>query len=193
MRRASSRISILIALLSLASVAVGAQEIVHALAGTIEQINLPQKTVHVVLDDGSDGTFRESAVAHVSVDFDKNLRSGASTLEDFKQTSGHVIVYYYGEGNARTVVALKSLGLGPVKSVAGVVVKLDKHAHALTIQDQAGATETFALNQSTVADTDSGVAEGLKFDAHKGEKVRIAAMQVNGNPVALFINGALSF
>ena len=185
--------SILVACLCLASFGASAQEIVHALAGTIEHINLPAKTINILTDDGSDGTFRESPVAHVSIDFDKNLRSDASTLENFKNSSGHVIVYYYGEGVARIVVALKSLGPGPFTSVAGVVVKLDKHAHVLTIQDPSGATQTFAVNQSTVAETDSGVTQGFKFDPHKGEKVRVAAAQINGTTVAMFINGALSF
>lgn len=191
MRSAFSRISILIACLSVITLAAGAQEIVHALVGTVNHVDLPGKTVSVLTEDGSDGTFRDLTDSHASFEFDKVLRSETTAPVEFNKSGVRAIVFYYGVSLPRTVVALKSLGPGPFKNSTGVVVKYDKRQHLLTLEDQSGATETFTINQSTVAETDSGVAEGLKFDTHKGEHVRVAAAQVNGSNVALFINGAL--
>jgi hypothetical protein len=191
MRNAFSRISILIACLSVVSFAAGAQEIVHALVGTINHVDLAGKTVTVLTEDGSDGTFRDLTDSHVSFEFDKALRSEATPPVEFNKSGVRAIVFYYGVSLPRTVVAIKSLGPGPFKNSTGVVVKYDKHQHVLTVEDQSGASVNFTINQDTVAETDSGVAEGLKFDTHKGEHVRVAAEQVNGSNVALFINGAL--
>ncbi len=50
-----------------------------------------------------------------------------------------MIVYYYGVGTVRTVVALRSLGPGPLTKSRGTVVKFDKGDHPLSIKNQSGA------------------------------------------------------
>src|SRR5271156_1414485 len=120
MASAFSRISILIACLSVFSLAAGAQEIVHALVGTVNHVDLPGKTITVVTEDGSDGTFRDLTDSHTSLAFDKNLRSETSSPGEFTKGGERTIIFYYGVGIPRTVVALKSLGPGPFKNSIGV-------------------------------------------------------------------------
>jgi hypothetical protein len=184
------RISILVGCFSLASRAATAQEIVHALTGTVSSIDAAAKTITVATDDGSDGKFNDMTDSRTQMKFDKGLRADATAADDFKQQGAHVIVYYFG-GGGRTVVALKSIGPGPFTTTTGTVVKFDKKEHSLSIQDQTGATQSFSVTTSTIAETDQGVTAGLKFDPRKGLRVIIVSSSANGTSTAVFINGGL--
>jgi outer membrane lipoprotein-sorting protein len=192
MSRALLRIVLLAGCFSLVSLAATAQEVVHALTGIVNNINSAAKTIAVITDDGSDGIFQDMTGSRTSIEFDKNIRTEATAADEFKKKGARVIVFYYGAGDVRTVVAIKSLGEGPFMKDSGTVVKFDKKEHSLTIKDSSGAIESFKITSSTVADTDAGAAEGLKFDPHKGESVRVIATQTDGSLTALFINGALA-
>jgi len=185
------KISMLVGCFSLASRVATAQEIVHALSGTISSIDAGEKTITIATDDGSDGTFHLMADPHTPLKFDRSIRNEATAAGDFKTQGAHVVVYYFGAGGGRTVVALKDLGAGPFTATSGTVVKFDKKEHSLTVKDQTGANQSFNVTSSTIAETDEGATEGLRFDPRKGEKVIVAAAQANGSPTAVFINGAL--
>jgi hypothetical protein len=187
------KFSMLVGCFALASRMTTAQEIVHALSGTLSSIDAGDKTITVATDDGSDGTFHLMADAHTSLKFDKGIRSEATAAGDFKTQGAHVVVYYFGAGSGRTVVALKDLGAGPFTTTSGTVVKFDKKEHSLIVKDQTGTTQSFNVVPSTIAETDEGATEGLKFDPRKGEKVIVAAAQASGSSTAVFINGALGF
>ncbi|MGD0631391.1 MAG: hypothetical protein ABR987_18840 [Terracidiphilus sp.] len=176
----------------LVSLAATAQEVVHALTGVVNNIDSTAKTITVITDDGSDGTFQDMTGSRNSIAFDKTIRTEATAANEFKKKGARVIVFYYGTGEMRTVVALKSLGEGPFTNDSGTVVKFDKKEHSLTIKESSGTIESFKITPGTVADTNGGAAEGLKFDPHKGEPVRVIATQADGSLTALFINGALA-
>ena len=183
------RVSILVGCLSLSSVAATAQEVVHALTGTVSNIDPTSKTITVLTDDGTDSTFRDMA-AHTSISFDKNIRNEAISADEFNKSGTHVIVYYYGLGDNRTVVALHNLGPGPFTTSTGTLVKFDKGEHSISIKDQSGVIESFQVTRDTVADTDGGAAAGSKFDAQKGQQVRVTSTEANGNKAALFISAS---
>jgi hypothetical protein len=190
MLRLFFKISMLVGCFSLAARAATAQEIVHALTGTVSAIDAGAKTITVATDDGSDGTFHDLTDSRAAMKFDKSVRADATAAGDFKQQGARVIVYYFG-GGVRTVVALKSLGPGPFTTTSGTVVKFDKKEHSLTVKDQSGAIQSFNITPATIAETDSGVTAGLKFDPRKDERVIVSATQANGAATAVFINGAL--
>jgi hypothetical protein len=165
--------------------------VVHALAGTVQNINAAAKTITVITDDGSGGTFKDITASLGAIEFDKVIRADATEAGAFKDKGVRAIVYYCGDGDVRTVVAVRSLGTGPFTKSSGTVVKFDKRQHLLTIQDKSGTTQSFKITQGTVAETDAGAAEGLKFDPNKGEQIRVTATEANGTMTALFINGVL--
>lgn len=171
--------------LSLSAFTANAQEVVHALAGTVTYINPIQKTISINTDDGSE-LFKEMT-SNVSLDFAKDLRADSTPAEVFTKKGAHVIVYYYGEGNERTAVALQDLGGGPLKKISGSVYKFSRHDHLLTIKDTSGASESFHVEPKTVAETAVGVVEGGRFDPEKGDQVWVTATIANGSPEALFI------
>jgi hypothetical protein len=171
----------------LATCAATAQEVVHALCGTIRSINSNAKTITVGTDDGTTRFFKESTNSNASIDFDKRIRAEATAADAFTKSGVRVIVYYFGEGDVQTAVALQELGAGPFEERSGTVVKFDRHERALTLKNNSGVEETFHLNPTTVAETRYGAAEGLELDSKDGDQVKVTASSVNGSETALFI------
>ena len=59
MLRTFSQTCCFVGLFSIAAFAANAQEVVHALAGTVTSINSTDKTITIKTDDGSDGVFKD--------------------------------------------------------------------------------------------------------------------------------------
>jgi hypothetical protein len=164
-----------------------AQEVVHALTGTVSAINTATKTVTVFQDNGSQGIFTSPPAHKLSLAFDKKVAAETTPAGAFDKKDSYVIVFYVGEGDARTAVAFKSLGQGPFASTVGTVEKFESHDHAITVQDKSGAEQTFKIDAGTVAEGGMGVEEGFKFHAEKGDQVRIVSSSAGGAPTALFV------
>jgi hypothetical protein len=180
---------ILAGLLSMVSASAVAQEVVHAMAGTVNAVDATAKTVTVTGDeDGAAGTYNELVDSKAHVAFDKALRADATSADEFKKSGDRAIVYYFGYGSMRTVVALHDLGAGPFTKSSGTVVKFEGRDHSFSIKNDSGAVETFKIESNTVADTRAGAVSGPKFQPAKGTKVQLIATEVNGNPTAVFID-----
>jgi len=164
------------------------QEVIHALTGTVSSIDPTEKTITLFLDGGSQGTFKDMTNQHVSMSVDKKLLADTTTPDEFKKSGAYVIVFFFYGTDTRTAVALRSLGAGPFTATTGTVTKLEAH-HSITVQDKSGATQTFALDADTVAEGVSGAVSGLKFQADKGDHVRVVGSAKGGNPTALFVSG----
>lgn len=167
------------------SVPAAAQEVIHALSGTVSSINSASKTITVFQDGGGTGVFQDKT-AKQKVSLDKRIAEESTTANAFKKQGAYAIVFYYGDGDDRTVVALKSLGAGPFASTSGTVKKFDGH-HSITVVDGSGKAQTFQITGQSVAEGMYGAVEGSKFDPQKGDQVRIVSENVNGTPTALFM------
>lgn len=167
-------------------VAAPAQQVVHALTGTVSSIDDLSKTLIVFQDNGSQGEFKDSTgKGHFTLD--KKIALEATPADDFKKKGAYVIVFYFGDNEDRTAVALKNLGAGPFTSAEGSLVKFDAKGHSIAVKDSTGAVQTFKINDQTVAEGYMGVVEGYKFQAQKGDQVRIVASTESGTPTALFM------
>jgi hypothetical protein len=164
-----------------------AQEIIHALTGTVSSINNLTKTITVFQDNGSQDVFQELTSHKTSVAFDKKIAEESTAADTFNSQGAYVIVFYFQHGDDRTAVALKSLGSGPFNSTEGTVTGVDTHAHSFTVQDKSGAALTFKMGEKAVAEVDTGVIDGPKFRAQKGDHVRVVSTNVDGSPTALFV------
>jgi hypothetical protein len=185
-----SKIVLLATCFSLVPSIAIAQARVHALSGTVRTIYQKIQMTEIDTDDGSSGHFQWLKKSDGSIDFDKSVSVDAIAADKFTILQTHVIVYYCGEGEVRTLVALHDLGAGPLANSTGTVVKLDKHEHLLTIKNSTGGEESYHLDPKTVADTEYGVATNYKFDLSKGNRVRVLATQANGSQTALLITPA---
>ncbi|MGA2848867.1 MAG: hypothetical protein ABSE46_07730 [Terracidiphilus sp.] len=182
-----SRISLLIVCLSFASVLATAQQVVHALVGTVNAINPNAKTIVITTDDGTKGSFDDLTDSKAHISLDKALRADTTPALSFTAKDTSAIVLFYGEGADRTAVALRDIGVGPFTKSAGVVVNFSGKDHSFSVKDDAGNVEVFKLAPETVAETRSGAVDGKKFEPGKGEQVRVTSGLVNGSPTALFV------
>lgn len=175
-----------VCLVSLA-VAARSQQLVHALTGTVSSIDSASKTMTVFQDNGSQGEFKNITGGKAHLVFDKKIALETTPADDFDKKGAYVIVFYFGDNDDRTAVALKNLGAGPFSSTEGSVVKLDGKAHVLEVKDSTGSVQTFKITDQTIAEGYMGVVEGYKFQAQKGDQVRVVASTESGSPVALFM------
>ena len=184
--RTPFRICLFAAGFALITSPVVAQQRVHALSGTVTSINAKIRMMEVDTDDGSPGHF-DFLKSGTPLEFDKSISSDATAADKFEITKAHVILYYVGQGDVRTAVAVHPLGEGQFKTSKGTVVRFNRHDHLLTIKNDAGAEQTFTLDAKTVADTETGVAPGFKTDFSKGKPVQVTALEGNGTNTALLI------
>jgi len=181
------RAGILAVCFLLISVAATAQEVVHALTGTVTSINASAKAISIYTDDRSEGFFKDMTNSNTKIEFDKDIRASATAVDSFKMKGAYVIVFYYGGGDVRTAVALRNLGAGPFSKDTGTIVKIEGR-NSISIADESGAIMSFNLTSNTVAETGYGAVIGSKYQPHKGDKVRVTAAVVNGSETALLVN-----
>src|SRR3954453_12502256 len=165
---------------------MAAQEVVHALTGTVSAINKASQTVAVLQDTGGDGVFQSASNPKARVAFDKKVGAGTIAADAFKDNGAYVIVFYYGGTDNRTVIAFKNLGSGPFSSTVGTVKKFDR-TRSVSVQDESGKLETFKIGADTVAEGYAGAMDGSKLQVSSGDKVRIVSGVVDGSPTILFI------
>jgi hypothetical protein len=174
-------------LLSGVTVAARAQEVVHALTGVVTAVDPAGKTLTVATDDGSEGRFTTAMQPGVKLDFAPSMKAATVPAASLTATKTRVLVYYIGDNSVRTAVAVEDLGSGPFVKTTGTIVKMDRHTHELIVKDARGAEQSFKIDAKTVAEGAEGVEEGIKFDAHKGDQVRVTATTADGTQKALFI------
>lgn len=167
-------------------VSIAAQQVVHALTGTVSSIDKAAETIAVLQDVGGSGVFQNPLKPKARVILDKRIEPGTVAADAFKENGAYVIVFYYGGSDDRTVVAFKNLGAGPFTSSVGKVKKFER-AHSITIQDDSGALQTFKINPDTIAESYVGAVDGAKIQVQTGDKVRMVAAVVDGSPTVLFL------
>ncbi|MGA7109792.1 MAG: hypothetical protein WBV28_14405 [Terracidiphilus sp.] len=168
--------------------AAGAQQVVHALTGTVSAIDPADKTITVFLDGGSQDVFKDLTNSKVPGSLDKRILADSTAVDAFKKKGAYVIVFYFGGRDTRTAVALRSLGPGPFTAVDGTVAKFESHDHSISVEDKSGTVQTFKISGDTVAEGNLGAVDGLKFQVQKGDHMRIVAANENGNATALFLS-----
>jgi hypothetical protein len=183
-----SNIFVLAGCFFLGSLAATAQEVIHALVGTITSVDATAKTITLDTGDGSQTYFKFPPDTKTSIVFDKNIRTDAAAAGEFQQSGARVIVYYFGDGDVRAAVALRSLGTGPFTEITGTVAEFQKDKHSLLVADKSRAVQSFKIASSTVVESGMGATEGLKLQPQQGDQIRVIAAVVNGTATALFIN-----
>lgn len=169
------------------AVAAHAQQVVHALTGTVSGADDISKTLIVFQDNGSEGQFKDMTNGKARVVIDKKIAQGTAAAEANKKKGTYVIVFYFGDNEDRTVVALKNLGAGPFTSAEGTVTKFEAKQHSITVQDKSGTVQTFKIAENTVAEGYMGAVDGFKFQPSKGDHVRVVGTTDNGAVTALFM------
>jgi len=187
MRRGCFKACLLVGCFLLATLAATAQEVVHALCGTVRSINATAQTITVDTDDGCEGFFKDFTSSSVSLDFDKRVRAEATMADAFTKNGVRAIVYYFGDSDVRTALALQDLGTGPFEKSSGTVVRFHRNEHVLTLKNNSGGQESFQISPKSVAETALGAVEGYELDLEDGEQVQVTTAPMDGVKTALFI------
>ena len=161
-----------------------AQEIVHALTGTVSGIDASRQTITLFQDGGSKSTFKVMSPSGKRISFDKRVADDTVAAREFRKQGAYVILFYFGINENRTAVALQGLGNGPFSSITGEVKTFDRHDGALTVVGKDGKQHSFKLNDRTVAETYAGAVDGSEFHAERGAHVRVGSAMENGTPAA---------
>jgi len=187
MLRVLTRVSALMGCLVSVAVPSAAQEVVHALTGTVSSIDAAARTITVFQDNGTQGVYGVMSDPKTHLAFDKKVSAGTTAAAEFKQSGAYVIVFYFGSNRNPTVAAFKSLGAGPFTSTVGKIDKFDTHDHTILVEDSTGKTQTYRIDANTIAETSFGVQEGLKARIQPGDQVRVVSAASDGSQTALFL------
>jgi hypothetical protein len=168
------------------TVAATAQQVVHAVTGTMSSIDDLTKTFVVFQDNGTEEEFKNMTNTKTHIVFDKKIIMETTAADAFKKGAYIIVFYYGGDNDDRTAVSLKNLGAGPFTSTAGTVVKYEAKKQ-ISVEDSTGAVQTYKITEQTVAESYMGAVDGFKFQAQKGDHVRVVGSTENGTATALFI------
>ena len=163
-----------------------AQEVIHAAIGTVTSIDSAAQTITLLQAGTTRRLFKTNASG--KVELDKRISKDTQQAASFQAEGAFVVVFYFGEEQNPTAIALRSLGKGPFASITGKVTNWDRHRRAITVTDAAGAVHQFKISPETIADTSMGSVDGARYQAQNGDRVRVVSELESGESTALFVN-----
>ncbi len=182
------RVACVVGCLGLAAAPAGAQEVIHAMTGTIRSIDTANQSFVLFRDGGSLLTFKDMTGSRVPMAVDKGILPAPAEGRVSGKTNEYVIVFYYGLEDNPSAAAVETLGTGPFTATAGTVASFNEKDRSLSIKDSTGSIHDYKLTAATIAESDVGVVDGLKFHAEKGGHVRVIGKAAGGSPTAVFVN-----
>lgn len=175
----------LVTILAFAGPSLLAQEIVHAVAGTIARIDPTNSSITLQLPDKKTVSFDSKPNLSAPISFDKTLRDESTMASGLLKEADHVIVYYYGLSPA---IAVSVRGLGKeIEAITGTIVGISETNRTITIQSETGRGETCYVSEQTTVETAYGAVDGTKYSPRKGEKVNAVCNYEASKEVAQFI------
>lgn len=161
-----------------------AQEVRHALVGTVKTIDHAAKTVAIKTADGTVETVKWT---------DKTMVLGVKKTTkaiDFAGRKGtHVIVHYSVEGSKKTAKAMEFLGKETPKAVEGTIKTVSKGSRTVIVKTADGTEKTFDISEHAVVESGEGIVDAGKFvgeETAKGAKISVHYTEKGGRLVARF-------
>ena len=164
---------------------VQAQDVIHAVAGSVTRLDNAGKTIAIKTADGSEEVFRYSehtvvrgsqAVSHIA-------KMGAVESYFAGKEGTRVVVRYIGEGADKTATLVDDFGKTTLKAGRGTVTHVDRAAHTVAIKTDDGAEATYSFGSDAVVETDHGVVRGTRYVAKEGDKVVVHYTEKAGSRV----------
>jgi hypothetical protein len=166
------------------SLSLAAQDVVHAVDGTVKKIDSGTKTVVVETKDGTEHTFHYAG--DVTVHGAKDTKRGAVDAAHGVEEGSKVAVHYTSEGGKDTAHEIDKIGDDGLKTTDGTVSHIDRGAKTIAVKTADGTEETFHLTDRAAKDTGKDVAEGTD----KSAKVTVYYTEKAGTKTAHFIKSA---
>jgi hypothetical protein len=166
------------------SLSLAAQDVVHAVNGTVKKVDAGTKTLVVETKDGTEHTFHYAS--NVTVDGAKDTAHGTVDAAHGIAVGSKVAVHYTSVGAKDTVHEIDNIGDDGLKATDGTVSHVDRGAKTIAVKTADGTEETFHMTDRAAKDTGKGIAEG----ADKSAKVTVYYTEKAGTKTAHFIKGA---
>jgi hypothetical protein len=163
-----------------------AQEIVHAMVGTVTEVDPTSSSITLQLSDRASASFDFKPDLSAPVSFDKTLREEPETASKLPTMATHVIVYYYGLSPV-IAIAVKDMG-NKVDSITGTITNTNEAGRYITIQSETGHLATCSVSNETTVETPYGAVDGSKYSPKKGDQVSAVCNYEDGRELAQFIH-----
>lgn len=167
------------------SLSLTAQDVVHAVDGTVKKLDAGTKTVVVETKDGAEHTFHYAG--DVSVDGAKDTKKGAVDAAHGVDEGSKVAVHYTVAGGKETAHEIDKIGGDGLKATDGTVSHMDRGAKTIAVKTADGTEETFHLTDRAAKDTGKDVAGGVD----KSAKVTVYYTERAGVKTAHFVKSVL--
>jgi hypothetical protein len=164
-----------------ASLTLAAQDVVHAIDGTVKKVDSGTKTVVIETKDGTEHTFHYAA--DVTVDGAKDTEKGTVDAAHGVGEGSKVALHYTTVGGKDTVHEIDKIGDDGLKVTEGTVSHIDRGAKTVAVKTADGTEQTFHLTDRAAKDTGKGVAEGVD----KSAKVTVYYTEKAGVKTAHFV------
>ena len=92
-----------------AASSAGAQEVVHAITGTLTTASTNDDIFSLLTEDGSVALFKASPVKNTLMTFSEDVEDQTVAANSFPPLGAHILVFYYGADAVRTAVATRDL------------------------------------------------------------------------------------
>jgi hypothetical protein len=163
------------------SLSLAAQDVVHAVDGTVKKVDAGTKTVVVDTKDGTEHTFHYAS--DVTVHGAKDTKKGAVDAAHGVEEGSKVAVHYTVSGSKETAHEIDKIGDDGLKATEGTVSHIDRGAKTIAVKTADGSEETFHLTDRAAKDTGKDVAAG----ADKSAKVTVYYTEKAGVKTAHFV------
>jgi hypothetical protein len=170
-----------IALALFASLHLNAQDVVHAVDGTVKKLDAGTKTVVVETKDGTEHTFHygDDVVVHGATDTKKGAVDAAHGVTE----GSKVAVHYTVVGGKETAHEVDKIGDDGLKTTDGTVTHIDRGTKTIAVKTADGTEQTFHMTERATKDTGKDIGEG----ADKSAKVTVYYTEKAGTKTAHFI------
>ncbi len=163
--------------LSLASLAFAAEDVVTATHGTIDKLDSTAKTISVKTADGTEHVFQwtKDTTVHGT---DAAAKDSWHGLKE----GSEVVAHSTARGGEDTAVEVDKLGDKGLEKTEGTVKEIDRGGKKLVVETADGTEHTFQLSGHAAADAGKDIAAGTE----KGTKIVVYSTKASGKKVAHF-------
>jgi hypothetical protein len=163
------------------SLTLAAQDVVHAVDGTVKKVDAGTKTVVVATKDGTEHTFHYAS--DVTVHGAKDTEKGAVDAAHGVTEGSKVAVHYTVDGGKETAHEIDKIGDDGLKTTDGTVDHIDRGTKTIAVKTADGTEQTFRMTDRAAKDTGKDVGKG----ADKGAKVTVYYTEKAGVKTAHFV------
>jgi hypothetical protein len=163
------------------SLNLAAQDVVHAVEGTVKKVDAGTKTLVVDGKDGTKHTFHYAS--DVTVDGAKDAKKGTVDAAHGVEVGSKVAVHYTVVDGKETAHEIDKIGDDGLKATDGTVSHIDWGAKTIAVKTADGSEQTFHMTDRAAKDTGKDIAEG----ADKSAKVTVYYTEKAGVKTAHFV------